>query len=189
MGACGGSGSATAGTYASETSGISIDIPDNFEIIDDTTQELPDLLADTDLSENAQMVIAGTLSSPLSGFLVWAFDFEAGDETFIPNFNIVRQPRVAGQDAASLRETLAEDYIVGAAAEVLSIEETTVATGAALLVEALFPISGIDEPSTGYQLIAFTDDFTYTLTYSFISPGEAERSVALRSLASFSAER
>ncbi len=188
-GACGGSDATATGTYSSETSGISIDIPANFQVIDDTTEDLPDLLADTDLSENAQLVIAGTLSSPLSGFLVWAFDFDAGDESFIPNFNIVRQPRATGQSAASIRETLADDYDVGAAAEVLSIEDITVATGDALLVEALFPISGSEATSHGYQLIAFTDSFTYTLTYSFITPEEAERAAALRSFESFTAER
>lgn len=187
--ACGDSTSDTAETYSSAISGISIDVPTNFQIIDDTTEDLPDLLADTDLPQNAQLVIAGTLSSPRSGFLMWAFDFESGDETFVPNLNIVRQPREPGQTTASVRSTLAADYDTGAGAEVLSIEETTVATGDALLVEALFPIAGVEQVSHGFQLIAFTDGFTYTITYSFIDPKGSERAAALRSFESFTADR
>jgi hypothetical protein len=184
--ACGGSSAPSLAAYTSDL-GFSLDIPDSFRVIDLEEDDLPALLAETDLSENAQLVIANTLTGPGSGFLLWAFDFDAGTDTFIPNLNIVRLPRAPSESIASIKETIEIDYSGIAGARVLNVDEVEVATGEALVIEALFPINGLDDDSHAFQLLTFTDDVSYSITYSWINPTDTQRELAVDSLMTFNA--
>lgn len=185
---CGTSAAPGTSTYTSEAGGFSLDVPDSFRIIDLEQDDLPALLAGTDLSENAQLLIANTLTNASSGFLLWAFDFDAGNEVFIPNLNIVRLARNPNETIEFLEERIETDYSGVAGADVLIVDELEGANGAGLLVEALFPINGIDDDSHAFQFISFTDDYTYTITYSWIGPSDTERRLAVDSFTSFTVE-
>lgn len=185
--ACGGSD--TVATYTSDVVGFSVDVPGSFQVIDIETDDVGALLEATDLDEAARTRIATTLlGTAASGFVLWAFDFDAGNADFIPNMNIVRLPRSPTDTVEALLPTIERDYGAFVGADVLEVEQfDNPTTGTSLLVEALFPISGSEDDSHSLQLITFTQDWSWTITYSYIDLSDDDRERALDSFQSFSA--
>ncbi|MGI9529654.1 MAG: hypothetical protein ACR2NG_08085 [Acidimicrobiia bacterium] len=136
-------------------------------------------------SGELRALIDVALSGQTADFVYWAFDFASGTDEFVPNVNVLQLPAGPFDQIAVYQEVLPKQY-AELGLEIISIEEIDTPAGDGLVVVTASPEGFVEYISV--QLLVPTDDWVYTMTFSFEDEDSMDMDLAMKTFGSLTVE-
>jgi hypothetical protein len=174
--------------FVDDESSLSFLKPEGFVSVDLTAGDIEEIILALEEEEGAELdgelrnVVDAALNQQGADFLYWAFDFTQASEEFVPNMNVIRLASGPFDQLEVYLEVLPVQY-EQLGLEVVSIEVIDVTAGPAIMVVTSPPEGWIEYVSV--QLLVPTDEFVFTMTFSFEDPESIDMDTVMRTLESF----
>lgn len=130
-------------------------------------------------------VVDAALSNQSADFVYWAFDFASGSDEFVPNLNVIKLPAGPFDRVAVYQEVLPAQY-AELGLELISLEEFDTPAGEGVMLVTASPEGWVEYISV--QLLVPTDDWVYTLTFSFEDVDSVDLDLVMKTFGSLTVE-